>query len=88
MSNPLLGGGKPPMMNNPINNVLNFMNNGGDIRSMANQMLSNPQANQRLAQMKNMIGNKSPKDFVLQVAKQQGVSENQIMQLANKLGLK
>jgi len=89
MGNPILGGGKPPVVNNPINNMLSFVNSGGNLNVIANQMMANtPQFNQRLNQARNMVGNRSPKEFVLQMAKQQGVSEQQIMQLAGKMGLK
>ena len=44
--------------------------------------------NTQITQMKNMVGNKTPKEFVMQMAKQQGIDPNQIMQLASKMGLK
>lgn len=41
------------------------------------QMLiqQNPQVQQTLTQMKNMAGNRSPKEFIMQMARQNGVEE-------------
>lgn len=41
------------------------------------QMLiqQNPQLQQTLTQMKNMAGNRSPKEFIMQMARQNGVEE-------------
>lgn len=89
MPNPIFNnGGKPPVKNNPVNNLLQFINSGGNINTLTNQILNNPQMNTQIAQMKNMVGNKTPKEFVMQMAKQQGIDSNQIMQLASKMGLK
>lgn len=88
MPNPIFNGKKPNIGNSPLNQVLQFINSGGDINVLAHQMMNNPQANQMMAQAKNMVGNRTPKEFVLQMAQQQGIDSNQIMQLANKMGLK
>lgn len=89
MPNPIFNNGsKPPVKNNAVNNLLQFINNGGNINTLTNQLLNNPQLNQQMTQMKNMVGNRTPKEVVIQMAKQQGIDPNQIMQLANKMGLK
>ena len=41
-------------------------------------MQQNPQLQQTLTQMKNMAGNRSPKEFVMQMARQNGVEETTI----------
>lgn len=38
-------------------------------------MAQNPQLQQTLTQMKNMAGNRSPKEFIIQMARQNGVEE-------------
>lgn len=38
-------------------------------------MAQNPHLQQTLTQMKNMAGNRSPKEFVMQIARQNGVEE-------------
>lgn len=85
MANPILKGGQPNMPNNPINQMLQFINNGGNPQNFINSLAGNQQGVQ---QLKNMVGNRNPRDFVLQMARQRGVDQNQVMQLARKLGLK
>ena len=85
MANPILKGGKPNQNNNPINQMLQFINGGGNPQNFINSLAGNQQGVQ---QLKNMVGNKNPKEFTLQMAKQRGIDPNQVMQLAQKLGLK
>lgn len=90
MSNPLLGGGMPQCgNNNPINMIMQMLNNGGNPQQIMQQIMQkNPQAGQMLTQMKNMAGGKSPKEFAMQLAKQNGVDPNQLMEVAKRMGLK
>lgn len=75
--------------NNPINGIMQMMNNGMNPQAFANQILQqNPQAKQFLTQIQNQANGRSPKEMALQYAKQQGISEQQLMQLANRMGLK
>lgn len=85
MANPILKGGQPNQPNNPINQMLQFINNGGSPQNFINNLARNQQGVQ---QLKNMVGNRNPRDFVLQMARQKGIDQNQVMQLAQKLGLK
>lgn len=86
----LLGQGNPmPQGNNPINMIMQMLNNGGNPQQIMQQIMqNNPQASQMMAQMKNMAGGKSPKDFAMQLAKQNGVDPNQLMEVAKRMGLK
>lgn len=86
----LLGSGNvTPQGNNPINMIMQMVNNGGNPQQIMQQIMQrNPQASQMLTQMKNMAGGKSPKDFAMQLAKQNGVDPNQLMEVARKMGLK
>ena len=47
------------------------------------QMLiqQNPQLRQTLTQMKNMAGDRSPKEFVMQMARQNGVEETTLVMI-------
>ena len=45
----------------------------------------NPQVQQKMQQMQNMSGGRSMEDTVRQLAKQQGISEEQLMQAYNSL---
>ena len=83
MSNPLNNSQtNQPTQNNPINEMLNFLNNGGNKEQIFAQIMkSNPRLNA-------MIGMQNPKEMVMQLAKQKGIDINQIEELARKLGAK
>ena len=71
-----------PTQNNPINEMLNFLNNGGNSQQIFNQMLSNN------PQLKMLQTIQNPREMVMQLAKQKGIDINQIEELARKLGAK
>lgn len=74
---------------NPASVMLQFLNNGGNPQQLAEQILQqNPQAQQVLQQMRQQANGQSPKDIALQLARQRGIDPSQIMQVANKMGLK
>lgn len=74
---------------NPLNSIMQFLNNGGNPQQLFNQAFgNNEQTKQFLAQMQNMAGSKSPKDFALELARQKGIDTDQLMQVAQKLGAK
>ena len=84
MSNPLNNNNQnnQPMQNNPINEMLNFLNNGGNSQQIFNQMLSsNPQ-------LKALQAIQNPREMVMQIAKQRGIDVKQVEELAHKLGAK
>lgn len=73
----------------PIQQIVQMMNSGVNPQVVMQQMLNNnPQAQVMVKQLQNMAGNTPPKDFAIQLLKQNGVSEQQIMDLAKKLNLK
>lgn len=78
MSNPL----NNQNQNNPINAMLNFLNNGGSKEQIFNQFLKN---NPQLNMLQNM---QNPKEMVMQIAKQRGIDIKQLEELAHKLGAK
>lgn len=65
------------------------MSQGGvNPQMIAQQMLaSNPELKQIMTQMQNMANGLSPREFAIQYAKQNGVSEEQLMQVARKFGI-
>lgn len=71
-----------PTQNNPINEMLNFLNNGGNSQQIFNQMLSNN------PQLKMLQTIKNPREMVMQIAKQRGIDMKQVEELARKLGAK
>ena len=73
----------------PINEILQMMNGGMNPQFLADQVLQkNPQAKQFLQQMQNQANGRSPKEMVMQYAKQSGISEQEVMQLASRMGLR
>ena len=83
MSNPLNNSQtNQPTQNNPINEMLNFLNNGGNSQQIFNQMLSNN------PQLKMLQTIKNPREMVMQIAKQRGIDMKQVEELARKLGAK
>lgn len=84
--NPLGKGNMPQQGNNPINNLLSFINSGGNPQSLIQQLQQNPQANALIQQLQSV--GKSPKDLVMEVAKQRGIDPSQIQQLVDRMGRK
>lgn len=73
----------------PINGILQMMNGGMNPQMMADQVLQrNPRAKKFLEQMQNQANGRSPKEMVMQYARQSGISEQEVMQLANRMGLR
>lgn len=71
-------------INNPIQQLILAMQSGGNPQVVAQQLLQqNPQLLNGLQQVKNMVGNRSPTEFAMQLAKQQGMDTKQIEQLLN-----
>lgn len=81
MGNPL-NNNNQQTPSNPINDMLNFLNNGGNSQQIFNQMLSNN------PQIKMLQTIQNPREMVMQLAKQKGIDINQIEELARKLGAK
>ena len=81
MSNPLNNKNNfNQSQHNPINDMLNFLNNGGNSQQIFNQMFANN------PQLKTLQAIQNPKEMVMQLAKQKGIDINQIEELARKLG--
>lgn len=78
------------MQNNPMYQMMQFLNGGGNPQQLIQQALqANPQMRQAFQQLQNMqkSNNLSDKDFALQFLKQQGFDPQQVMQLANRMGI-
>lgn len=76
-------------INQTLEQIIRFYDSGGNPQQvMQNMMQQNPQMNQMQTQMKNMAQGRSPKEFILQMAKQNGVSEQNLQGLARILGAK
>ena len=76
-------------INQRIERIIALYDSGGNPQQiMQNMMQQNPQMGQMQTQMQNMAQGRSPKEFILQMAKQNGVSEKNIEGLARILGAK
>lgn len=67
-------------MNNQLNqtlqNILNAKKQGKDPKAIMGYMFQqNPQMQQTMTQLKNMSNGRNPKEFIMQMAKQNGVEE-------------
>ena len=79
------------MPNYDVNQALQSlfqMKNAGQNPQAIMQMLiqQNPQYSQMLTQIRNMSQGRSPRDFVMQLARQNGVNEQNLAQLMQMFG--
>lgn len=79
MANLLMG-----KSNDPIGNIINFLDNGGSPQ----QILNNLFPSNNFQQIQSMVNGKNPKQMVMELAKQRGIDINQIEELAKRLGAK
>ena len=76
-------------MNNNFFQMIQQMQNVKNPQQMFMGMLqNNPQMQQQIQTIQNMSGGKSIEQTVKQLAKQQGISEQQLMQVYNSLANK
>lgn len=74
---------------NPIQMLMQFMNGGGTPEQVMQMIMQrNPNIQQTMTQFKNMSNGKSPREMVMQLAKQQGIDTKQVEELAHRLGAK
>lgn len=73
----------------PVNGILHMINGGANPQALAEQVLQrSPQARLFLQQMQNQANGRSPRELALQYARQKGISDQEFMQLANRMGLR
>ena len=66
--------------------MMSMMNNANNPKAMLDAMFQqNPQLRQVMEQLKNSSYGASPEQIARQLAKQNGISEEQLMQLYNKI---
>ena len=69
--------------------IMQLIKGGGNPQQIVQQMLNNnPQAQQTFRQLQNMAGDMNPRDFAIQLAKQNGMTEQQLMDFAKRFGVK
>lgn len=79
----------PQDINSTIQNIIALYNSGGNPQQIMQQMMQRtPQINQMQTQLQNMAQGRSPQEFLIQLARQNGVSEENIQGLLRILGVK
>ena len=74
-------------INSTIQNIIALYNSGGNPQQIMQQMMQRtPQINQMQTQLQNMAQGRSPQEFLIQLARQNGVSEENIQGLSQILG--
>lgn len=74
-------------INSVIQNIIQLKNSGRNPQAILQMMMqSNPQMQQYMAVFKNMSNGKSPQEFITQLAKQNGVNEQNMQALSQMFG--
>jgi hypothetical protein len=78
-------------MNNNANSIINqimaFKQQGMTPQAVAQMMFQqNPQLKMYQTQLQNMAGGKNPQEFVMQLARQNGVSQENLQAMQNMFG--
>lgn len=74
---------------NEIMQMFNIMSKGGgNPKQIAQQLImNNPEAQAVFMQMQNMANGLTPREFALKYAKQNGISEQEVLNFARQFGL-
>ena len=73
-------------VNANIQQIMAFKKQGKSPQQVMKMIMAqNPQLQQTLTQMKNMAGNRSPKEFIMQMARQNGVEETTLGMIEDML---
>lgn len=74
-------------INQAIENIIALYDRGGNPQQVMQSMMQrNGQVGQMQAQLQNMAQGRSPREFILQLARQNGVSEKNLQGLSRILG--
>lgn len=74
-------------INSVIQNIIQLKNSGRTPQAILQMMMqSNPQMQQYMAILKNMSNGKSPQEFITQLAKQNGVNEQNMQAISQMFG--
>ena len=70
-------------VNQALQSIFQMKNTGRNPQQILQMMMQqNPQIQQQLAMLKNMSNGKSPKEFLMQLARQNGVNDKNMQQLS------
>ncbi len=74
-------------INFTIQNLINLKNKGGNPQQILQMLMAqNPQAQEIFARLQNMAHGRNPQEFLTQLAKQNGVSEQNIRAMMSLFG--
>lgn len=78
------------MAGSPFDMMMMFMGNNNPKQMLQNAIFGNAKNNQTLTQLQNSIKSSgmSSKEYAMQFFKQRGMTEEQVLQLAQKFGAK
>ena len=79
------------MMNgsNPVGMILQALDGGMNPQAMAAQIMQqNPQAAAMVQEMQRNMGGRSPKELALEYCRSQGIDEDQVIGLAQRMGIR
>lgn len=71
---------------NPFQLMQVFKNAKNPQATFESLLANNSQINQTITQLRNSSNNANPKDIAMQLAKQRGISEQELMNMFNQLG--
>lgn len=73
-------------INQTIQGIISLKNSGRNPQAIMQMIMQqNPQYQQMLTRLQNMAQGKNPKDFIMQLARQNGVNEQNLQELARIL---
>lgn len=73
-------------INQTIQGIISLKNSGRNPQAIMQMIMQqNPQYQQMLTRLQNMAQGKNPKDFIMQLARQNGVNEQNLQELARML---
>lgn len=76
-------------INTTIQNILNFRNSGGNPQQVMQMLMAqNPQAQEMMARLQNMAQGRNPQEFITQLARQNGVSPQNLQAILSMFNKK
>lgn len=71
-----------------LNTFMNMRRGGGQPQEIARQIINNdPAIKQMMIQMENMANGMSPREFAFKYARQNGLKDEQVLQMASMFGI-
>lgn len=75
-------------INTMLEQIISLHDRGGNPQQLMGMFMPNGNINQMKSQMQNMAQGRSPAEFILQIARQNGANEQNLQGLARILGAK